>query len=156
MTCFKCGKAKHRVVECKSDVVVCFNCGETGQISTQCQKPKKTQDVKADGKMFGLSGADGSKSDTVLRGTCFINGIHLITIIDMGATYSFIYLDCVKRLNLAVSIMNGSMVIGTPANGSVNTSLVCLNFPLTIYGMYFGIDLGCLPLSQLDVIPGMN
>ena len=61
-----------------------------------------------------------------------------------------------KRLNLEVSAVNGSMVIDTPTNGSVTTSLVCLNYPLTIYGRDFGIDLICLPLSQLDVILGMN
>lgn len=61
-----------------------------------------------------------------------------------------------KRLNLEVSAVNGSMVIDTPTNDSVTTSLVCLNYPLTIYGRDFGIDLICLPLSQLDVILGMN
>lgn len=49
---FKCGKAGHRVTKCKSVIVGCFNCRETGLISTQCQKPKKTQDVKAGGKCF--------------------------------------------------------------------------------------------------------
>lgn len=106
--------------------------------------------------MFSLSGADASKSNNLICGTCFINGIPLIIIIDTGATHSFIFVDYVKRLNLAVSAMNGNMVIDTLANGSMTTSLVCLNFPLTIYGKDFNIDLVCLPLSQLDVIPGMN
>lgn len=52
--------------------------------------------------------------------------------------------------------MNGNMVIDTPTNGSVTTSLVCLKYPLTIYGREFGVDLVCLTLSQLDVILGMN
>lgn len=57
-----------------------------------------------------------------------------------------------RRLNLEVYAINGSMVIDTLANGSVTTSLVCLNCPLKIYGRNFGIHLVCLPLSQLDVI----
>lgn len=48
------------------------------------------------------------------------------------------------------------MVIDTPANGSVTTSLVCVKCILTIYGRDFGVDLICLPLSQLDVVLGMN
>lgn len=67
-----------------------------------------------------------------------------------------IFIECAERLNLEVSILNGGMVIDTPTNGLVTTSLVCLNCPLTIYGRDFGIDLVCLPLSQLDVILGMN
>lgn len=61
-----------------------------------------------------------------------------------------------KRLNLIVSPMGEGMIIYTSTNGSVTTYSVCLNFPLTIYGRNFGIDLVCLPLSQLDVILGMN
>lgn len=74
----------------------------------------------------------------------------------MRETHSFISCDYVKILNLVVSTMNGSMVINTPANGSVSPSLVCSNFLLTIYGKNFDIDLVCIPLSQLDVIMGMN
>lgn len=92
--------------------------------------------------------------DNLIRGTCFINNLPLIDIIDMGATHSFISHDCVRRLNLVVSLMNGSMVINTPAKRSVATSLVCLNYPLTIYGKDFGIDLFLLLLSQLEVILG--
>lgn len=80
----------------------------------------------------------------------------MITIIDTGATHSFIYAECVSRLNLEVSVMNGNIVINTSTNGSVTTLLVCLSCYLTIYGGDFGIDLVCFPLSQLDVILGMN
>lgn len=92
-----------------------------------------------------LSGAETTASNNLIQGTYFINSIPLVTIIDTGATHSFISAECVLRLNFKVS-----------ANDSVTTLLVCLNFPLTIYGRDFGIDLVCLPLSQLNVILGMN
>lgn len=74
----------------------------------------------------------------------------------MAAIHFFIYGDCVKRLNLTVFPMAGGMIIDTPTNGSVTTYSVCLNFHLKIYGRDFGIDLVCLPLSQLHVIFRMN
>lgn len=76
--------------------------------------------------------------------------------IDTSATHSFISLGCVNKLQLEVYSMVGSMVIDISSNGLVTTSLVYLNFPLNIYGKDFGVDLICLPLSQLDVILGMN
>ncbi|XP_050885333.1 uncharacterized protein LOC127089884 [Lathyrus oleraceus] len=82
--------------------------------------------------------------------------ISLIAIIDTSAVYSFILFDCAERLGLKLYVMGGSMVINTPTNGSVTTSWVCLNCPLTIYGKSFGMDLVCLPLNQIDVILGMN
>ncbi|XP_058777107.1 uncharacterized protein LOC131651460 [Vicia villosa] len=55
-----------------------------------------------------------------------------------------------------VRIRSGSMVIDTHANGSVNTTYVCLSYPLTIFGKSFMMDSVCLPLHQNDVILGMN
>ncbi|XP_050918518.1 uncharacterized protein LOC127135938 [Lathyrus oleraceus] len=80
----------------------------------------------------------------------------MIVMIDIGAKHLFVSLDCVNKLNLEVSYMIENMVIDTPINGSVTTSLVCLNCPLTIYSKDFGVDLICLPLSELYVILGMN
>lgn len=37
-----------------------------------------------------LSGVETIASDNLIRGTFFINSIHLITIIDTDATHSFI------------------------------------------------------------------
>ena len=45
----------------------------------------------------------------------FINSTPLITIIDIGATHCFIAADCVERLGLILSSMNGEMVIEIPA-----------------------------------------
>lgn len=66
ISCFKCGKEVHRAAKCKSVVMVCLNCGENGHISTQFQKPKKTQDVKASGKVFSLNNTDALKSDNLI------------------------------------------------------------------------------------------
>lgn len=93
LSCFKCGKQGHHVIEYQSAILTCFNCGEPGHIRTQCQKSNKAQ---ASGKVFSLSGVENSKSDNLIRGTCFTKGVSFIVIIDMVATHSFISLDCIK------------------------------------------------------------
>jgi hypothetical protein len=100
---------------------------------------------------FAFSGDDAGEMDNLIKGTCFINNTPLITIINIGATHSFISLDCVKRLNLETSVMPGCMVIDTPANGFVTTKLACVNCPVYVFGKNFGMDLVCIPLSKLDV-----
>ena len=61
--------------------------------------------------MFALAGSQASGDDRLVQGTCFINSIPLVTIIDTGATHCFIAADCVKRLGLELSMMNGEMVV---------------------------------------------
>src|ERR1043165_8554464 len=151
--CSNCGRFGHVTTECRARKVTCYNCGEEGHARPQCTKPKKEQ---AGGKVFALSGSETKPNDRLIKGTCFINGIPLIAIIDTGATHSFIALDCAKRLNLDISNMDGSMVIDTPASGSMTTSYVCRNCPIVIFGRGFSMDLVCLPLEQLDIILGMN
>lgn len=58
-----------------------------------------------------------SRSGNLIKGTCIINGVLLISILDTGTTHPFISLNCGKRLSLMVSSMSGSMVNDTPANG---------------------------------------
>jgi predicted aspartyl protease len=94
--------------------------------------------------------------DRLIRGTCYFDNTPLVVVIDTGATHCFIAIDCASKLGLAMSNMNGEMVVKTPAKGSVTTSLVCLRCPLSMFGRDFEIDLVCLPLSGMDVILGMN
>ncbi|XP_050916491.1 uncharacterized protein LOC127131619 [Lathyrus oleraceus] len=150
--CFRCGKTGHAIADCKHKEMICFNCGEEGHIGSQCQKPKKSQT----GKVFALTGTQTSSEDRLIRGTCFINGTPLITIIDTGATHCFISANCARRLGLKLSALDGELIVETPAKGSITTSLVCLKCPLSIFDKDFYVDLVCLPLDGMDVILGMN
>lgn len=106
--------------------------------------------------MFALAGVHTTSEDNLIRGTCFIKSTPLIAIIDTGSTHSFIFAECVSKLNLTVSNLKGRMVIETPAKGFVSTFLVCLKFPLSIFDKDFVVVLVYLSLSGLDVILGMD
>ena len=55
-----------------------------------------------------------------------------------------------------MSSLNKDLVVETPTSGSVLTSDVCLDCLVKISGRTFLIDLICLPLSQIDIILGMD
>jgi len=86
----------------------------------------------------------------------FINSTPLIAIVDTGATHSFILLSCVERLSLVLTPLLRGMVIDTPTNGSMTTSLVCAKCPVNFGNVDFELDLVCFPLVHMDVIFGMN
>jgi len=79
--------------------------------------------------------------DNLIRGMCFINSTPLIAIIDTCATHSFISLSCAERLNLVMTPMLRGMVIDTPANGSVTTSLDCVKCHVNFGNVDFELDL---------------
>jgi len=106
--------------------------------------------------VFALTGTKTVNEDRLIRGTCLFHNTPLIAIIDTSDTHCFIAADCASKLGLAMSCMNGEMVVETPAKGSVTTSLVCLKCPLSMFGRDFEVDLVCLPLSGMDVILDMN
>ncbi|XP_050878174.1 uncharacterized protein LOC127081990 [Lathyrus oleraceus] len=84
------------------------------------------------------------------------DGILLIVIINTGGMHLFVSLDYAEKLGLKLSSMDRSMIVDTPILGLILTLWVCLNFPVTIYGKIFGMDLVCFTLRNLDVILGMN
>jgi len=55
-----------------------------------------------------------------------------------------------------VSSLNKDLVVETPTSVSVLTFNVCLNCPVQIYSRTLLTDLICLPLTQIDVILGMD
>jgi len=86
----------------------------------------------------------------------FINSTPLIAIIDTGATHCFIVNSCVERLGLVVTLLLRGMVVDTPTNGSVTTSLACAKCPVIFGCVDFELDLVCLSLKHMDVIFGMD
>ncbi|XP_058783473.1 uncharacterized protein LOC131658163 [Vicia villosa] len=117
---------------------------------------KDANAAKTNGRVFALRGTKDFKKDNLIRDTCLINSVELVTIVDTGATHSFILLDCATMLGLELYFMDGSMVIDTPDNGFVTTTFVCKGCPLTIFDKSFVKHLVCLPLHQIDVILRMN
>uniref|UniRef100_A0A151UGT0 Transposon Ty3-I Gag-Pol polyprotein n=1 Tax=Cajanus cajan TaxID=3821 RepID=A0A151UGT0_CAJCA len=111
---------------------------------------------RATGRVFSLSGAEANQSEDLIQGMCFINGTPLIVLYDSGATHSFISHACMSKLKLPISSLSFELIVEKPTSGSVSISDVCLKCPLSIDGRNFMVDLICLPLSQLDVILGMD
>lgn len=58
-----------------------------------------------EGFFFAFSGLESTAYDNLIQGTCFINNISLITIIDTSATHLFISVECVKILKLEMYTM---------------------------------------------------
>jgi len=73
-----------------------------------------------------------------------------------GASHSFIVESCVKRLNLPVIDLPFDLFVANPGNNLILASKACWNCTLLIEGRNFVVNLFCLPLTELEVILGMD
>jgi len=105
---------------------------------------------------FTPYGTEVAQNHDLIQGMCFIKGKTLNVVYDSDATHSFISNKCVQHLALSISILDTILVVSTPTNRYVITNKVCLDCLLFIENRIFFVNLLCLPLSQLDVILGMN
>ena len=108
------------------------------------------------GRLFTLIVEEAVQSEDLIRGKCEVKSKTLIMLYDLGATYSFISLDCVTKLKLYAYELPYDLLVSTPINKLVRTSQVCTKLLFQINGRTFVVDLICLPLSGLDIILGMD
>ena len=106
--------------------------------------------------MFALSGVVAAQSDDLIQGMCFISQFPLVVLYDSDVTHSFISRVCVEKLILLVSSLKFDLIVDTPTSESVLTFDVCLQCLVLISDRQFLIYLVVLPLSQMDVILGMD
>ncbi|XP_027351230.1 uncharacterized protein LOC113862339 [Abrus precatorius] len=172
LKCFKCG-GPHIKKNCPQLPPTCDICGKMGHYASVCwsapqkrgsmsvvQRPESRASIGTKptmkGKVFAMSGAETSKSEELIRGKCIIKYRLLDVLFDSGATYSFISVDCMRCLELPLSELSCDVIVSTSMGKPVATSFVCLGCPVMVHGRSFSIDLICLPLSQLDIILGMD
>ncbi|XP_058767704.1 uncharacterized protein LOC131641421 [Vicia villosa] len=134
--CFKCGVEGHRANECNKNFVKCFKCDKLGHKAVDCKVSLGVTCYN-----YGEQGHISTKCDKPKKEQA------------KGKVFA-LYGD--KATADDRLILGTSMIIDIPAMGSMSTSFVFLNCPLSIFGREFGIDLVFLPLEQLNVILGIN
>nr|KYP32035.1 hypothetical protein KK1_047383 [Cajanus cajan] len=160
--CYTCG-GPHMMRDCPTKNYAYFKCGKVGHMAqdcnvrnTQARGNQKVDRPTTAGRVFALTGAEAETSSEQVKGKSKADGNDISILFDSGASHSFISYECVARLNLVVSSLCVDLVVSTPASGSVLTSEVCLKCPVEVEGRCYKVNLFCLPLSDLDVILGMD
>ncbi|KAF1889125.1 hypothetical protein Lal_00035318 [Lupinus albus] len=157
----KCGRT-HVDDSCPGTTLSCFHCKEVGHIRRYCPKLRQSVNVVraerplSTGRVFTMSGAEASDVDGLIKGNCLVAGIPLLVLFDSGATHSFVSVECVDRQKLQIESLPFDLVVSTPTSVPVVVSTFVSRCRVVVNGRTFTVDLICLPLSQLDIIMGMD
>ncbi|XP_027357208.1 uncharacterized protein LOC113866586 [Abrus precatorius] len=144
----------HIVKDCPQPKITYNNYGKSGHITNECWAAKRSgststtqrpesrgivglstgQKPSIPGRVFAMSGAEASQSEELIRGKYIIKGRLPDMLFDLGATHSFISVDCVKSLNLYVMELQCNIMVTAPTGKPVVTSWVCLGEKTLIFG----------------------
>ncbi|KAF1892045.1 hypothetical protein Lal_00036398 [Lupinus albus] len=159
--CPKCGRAHFESI-CPGVGNGCFFCKEPGHVKRFCPtltwsvNSVRTERPKTTDRVFTMNVSEAADAEGLIQGNCMVKDIPLFVLFDSGVTHSFISCECVKQLSLQIDVLPFHLIVSTPTNALVVVSTFCHKCSVVVYDRTFLVDLICLPLSQIDVILGMD
>ncbi|XP_073279520.1 uncharacterized protein [Primulina huaijiensis] len=150
--CPKCHKP-HKG-ECLVGSNKCYRCGGVGHIAINCTQSSGKGRVQ--GRIFSLTKERINPDSSIISGTILISGKVATTLIDTGATHSFISEQFMHSLGLALigEIVHFSIVL--PSGDYIHSSSVIRACPVQVDEELLNADLFVIPMIEFDVILGMD
>ncbi|XP_073035217.1 uncharacterized protein [Primulina eburnea] len=129
-------------------------CGGVGHIAINCTQSSGKGRVQ--GRIFSLTKEGVNPDSSIISGTILISGKVATTLIDTGATHSFISEQFMHSLGLVHigEIVHFSIVL--PSGDYIHSSSVIRVCPVQVDDELLNADLIVIPMIDFDVILGMD
>ncbi|XP_073033835.1 uncharacterized protein [Primulina eburnea] len=152
--CPKYGKM--HTSECLVGSNRCFRCGGVGHVIKNCPvKGEKGKD-RVQGRIFTMTKEGANPDSSVISGTILISGKAAITLIDTGATHSFMSEIFLRFLNVVPSFEPLHYSILLPSRDELWPSSILKGCTVQVNEKISFADLIIIPMVAFDVILGMD
>ena len=153
----------HRVAQCRNPTlknVFCYHCAQRGHLFSKCPKRKSRRINKNSGKpsarVFALQHDEAPIVDT-FAGMLSIASQDAYTLIDTGATHSCMSEEYGSECALLVEVWSDvEMCVSTPLGPGVLITTVVKSIDVIVKDKCMPVDQLVLPMSNFDIVLGMN
>ncbi|XP_057522612.1 uncharacterized protein LOC130802622 [Amaranthus tricolor] len=162
--CNRCSKNSRPGVTCEGKPIVCYRCQEPGHKSYECPKRAGvTESVAArfalpatkKSRVYCMTQEEADANPDVVTGNILVLSEPAVVLFDSGATMSFISSSFVNKVGLLpTSPVN--IIITLPTGEEVMSGREYKNVPIKIAESIFLTDLKYFPMTEFDVILGMD
>ncbi|XP_073019359.1 uncharacterized protein [Primulina eburnea] len=150
--CPKCGKP-HKG-ECLVGSGRCYRCKEMGHTAKKC--PLSSDKGKVQGRIFTMTKEGANPDSSVISGNILISGKEALTLIDTGATHSFMSEVFMHSLSREPTIMPLQFNIMLPSGDEICPANILKACPVQIASRLLYADFFVIPMVAFDVILGMD
>ncbi|XP_073063958.1 uncharacterized protein [Primulina eburnea] len=150
--CPKCGKP-HKG-ECLVGSGRCFRCKEMGHTTLKC--PLSSGKGKVQGRIFAMTKESVNPDSSVISGNILIYGKEEITLIDTGATHSFMSEVFMHSISVEPTVMPLHFNIVLPSGDEICVTNIIKACPIQVGNRLLFPDLIVIPVVAFDVIFGMD
>ncbi|XP_073051252.1 uncharacterized protein [Primulina eburnea] len=152
--CPKCGKM--HTGECLVGSNRCFRCGGVGHVIKNCPvKGEKGKD-RVQGRIFTMTKEGANPDSSVMSGTILISGKAAVTLIDTGATHSFMSEIFLRSLNVVPSFEPLHYSILLPLGDELWPSSILKGCTVQVNEKINFADLIIIPIVAFYVTLGMD
>ncbi|XP_075521454.1 uncharacterized protein LOC142554675 [Primulina tabacum] len=143
--CLKCGKP-HKG-ECLVGSGRCFRCKEMGHTALKC--PLSSGKGKFQGRIFAMTKESVNPDSSVISGNILVYGKEAITLIDTGATHSFMSEVFMHSISVEPTVMPLYFNIVLPSGDEICATNIIKACPIQV-GFLIGIPIiSCLQANKL-------
>ncbi|XP_075500109.1 uncharacterized protein LOC142538694 [Primulina tabacum] len=152
--CPKCGKM--HTGECLVGSYRCFRCRGVGHVIRNCPVKGEKRKDRVQDRIFSMTKEGSNPDSSVISGTNLISCKAAITLIDTGATHSFMSEIFLRSLNVVPSYEPLHYSILFPSGDEIWPSSILKGCTVQVNEKIYFADLIIIPMVAFDVILGMN